>query len=352
MSSLPSRPTARWASVLLLLAFAGCGWLGTDTRWGEGYYKVGRPYQINGRWYYPAYDPNYERVGTASWYGEAFDGLETANGEVFDMDELSAAHPTLPLPSVVRVTNLANGRSLDVRVNDRGPFVEDRLIDVSQAAARRLGFEQAGLTPVRVKFLGLADARGTPPASPTMVASRENDLLPPVRMPLPPRRQPPQVVAPLPPATPAPPVVVAQLPPAAPATSTQAPQARGPRHLVRPPLLADVAPEPEPWAPPPPAPPAAARPAVQGFCASGPQYVQVGAFSDSVRVQAAMVTLRSLERVVIEPYFANGQALARVKLGPLPGYQAASAMVDRVRGLGYPEAFVLPAAGSTAATAC
>lgn len=319
-----------WPTLLLLLTLAGCGWLGTDTRWGEGHYKVGRPYQINGRWYYPAYDPSYDRVGVASWYGEAFHGLETANGEVFDMGEISAAHPTLPLPSIVRVTNLANGRSLDVRVNDRGPFVDDRLIDLSQAAARRLGFEQAGLTPVRVKFLALADARGRPPAPPgpaTVVARRESDLLPPVRMPLPPRTYPPVTAQPAP------------APQALPAPAQQRP-----RPLVRAPVLADAAPPPEPAAPPAP-PPQPARPAVTGFCGAGPHYVQVGAFSDSVRVQAAMVTLRGIERVSVEPYFAQGQALARVKLGPLPGYQAASAVVDRVRGLGYPDAYVLPAAG-------
>ena len=91
---------------------------------------------------------------------------------------------------------------------------------------------------------------------------------------------------------------------------------------------------------------------MQGFCASGPHYVQVGAFADSVRVQTAMATLRSLERVTVEPYFAGGRALARVKLGPLPGPQAASALLDRVRGLGYADAFLTPAAGSSAALAC
>ena len=106
-----------------------------------GHYKVGQPYQVNGRWYRPEYDPSYVRVGTASWYGADFHGLPTANGEVFDKEQLTAAHPTLPLPSIVRVTNLENGRSLEVRVNDRGPFVGDRLIDLSQAAARKLGYE-------------------------------------------------------------------------------------------------------------------------------------------------------------------------------------------------------------------
>ena len=128
-----------------------------------GDYKLGKPYQIQGRWYYPAYDPNYDRVGVASWYGEPFHGRRTANGEVFDRDMVTAAHPTLPLPSLVRVVNLQNRRELVVRVNDRGPFVDDRLIDLSQEAARQLGFEGQGLAPVRVQFVSLADAQGAPP---------------------------------------------------------------------------------------------------------------------------------------------------------------------------------------------
>ena len=128
-----------------------------------GVYKLGSPYQIQGRWYYPEYDPNYDRVGVASWYGEPFHGRRTANGEVFDRDMVTAAHPTLPLPSLVRVVNLQNRRELVVRVNDRGPFVDDRLIDLSQEAARQLGFEGQGLAPVRVQFVSLADAQGVPP---------------------------------------------------------------------------------------------------------------------------------------------------------------------------------------------
>jgi rare lipoprotein A len=142
----------------LLLGLAGCGSPGP-----EGVYKVGGPYQIAGHWYHPEFDPDYDREGIASWYGPGFHGGSTANGETFDADELTAAHPTLPLPSIVRVTNLANRRQLDVRVNDRGPFVGDRIIDVSQAAARQLGFERRGTARVRVEFLRLADANGAPP---------------------------------------------------------------------------------------------------------------------------------------------------------------------------------------------
>ncbi|MCS6781361.1 MAG: septal ring lytic transglycosylase RlpA family protein [Geminicoccaceae bacterium] len=125
-----------------------------------GVYKLGRPYTINGRTYVPEFDPSYDRVGIASWYGDAFHGKPTANGELFDKDRISAAHPTLPLPSRVRVTNLENGRTIELRVNDRGPFVGERLIDLSQAAARELGFEEEGLARVRVQFLALDEARG------------------------------------------------------------------------------------------------------------------------------------------------------------------------------------------------
>jgi len=119
------------------------------------YYKLGSPYRIEGVWYYPSYDPRYDRTGVASWYGPKFHGRPTANGERFDMNEVSAAHPTLPLPSRVRVTNLENGRQLVVRVNDRGPFVDGRLIDLSRRGAQLLGFYRKGLARVRVEYLGL-----------------------------------------------------------------------------------------------------------------------------------------------------------------------------------------------------
>src|SRR5690242_12256883 len=118
-----------------------------------GIYKVGQPYQIDGTWYYPAEDFNYDETGIASWYGEAFHAKVTANGEVFDLNALTAAHKTLPMPCIVQVTNLENGRSIELRVNDRGPFVRGRIIDVSRRAAQLLGFEGQGTTKVRVQVL-------------------------------------------------------------------------------------------------------------------------------------------------------------------------------------------------------
>jgi rare lipoprotein A len=331
----------RLMTLAAVLALACCA--GPSTRAPVGHYKVGRPYQIAGRWYYPEFDPRYDRSGIASWYGDAFDGLATANGEVFDKDSLSAAHPTLPLPSIVRVTNLDNGRSLDVRVNDRGPFVENRLIDLSQAAARRLGFESAGLAPVRVTFLGLADdARGQPPVAPSapiLVASRDPapaiSLPPSARAPAatassnsllartPPARAVPE---PLNPATP--PIPAASLPDV--------------KAQPLPPIAAARAGAPAPG-PFPQITAAAARSPKPRVChVAGPQFVQVGAFADATRVHAATATLRPVGRVLVEPTFSGGRALARVKLGPLPDLDSGLALLDRVKAMGYPEASLIP----------
>ena len=128
---------------------------------GGGVYRVGNPYTVAGRTYIPEYDPHYQATGLASWYGEDFHGRRTANGEVFDLNSISAAHPTMPLPSYARVTNLSNGRSLIVRVNDRGPYHGDRIIDVSRNAAHLLGFHASGTAWVRVEYVGRAPLEGS-----------------------------------------------------------------------------------------------------------------------------------------------------------------------------------------------
>jgi rare lipoprotein A len=128
---------------------------------GGGTYRVGKPYVVAGRTYVPEEDPNYRAEGMASWYGDAFHGRLTANGEVFDMTSLTAAHPTLPLPSYARVTNLANGKSVIVRVNDRGPYHGNRLIDVSNTAAKLLEFRDNGIGRVRVEYVARAPLEGS-----------------------------------------------------------------------------------------------------------------------------------------------------------------------------------------------
>jgi len=127
---------------------------------GGGRYLVGKPYKVKGRVYRPRENPDYSAVGLASWYGGAFHGRKTANGEIYDMSDLTAAHPTLPLPSYARVTNLANNRSVVVRINDRGPFKKGRIIDVSATVADMLDFKRAGTAKVKVEYVGKARMDG------------------------------------------------------------------------------------------------------------------------------------------------------------------------------------------------
>ncbi len=133
---------------------------GNPVRKGGGTYKIGSPYKISGRWYSPRSQPRYDRIGRASWYGRDFHGRKTANGELYDLNALSAAHPTLPLPSLVYVTNLANNRTILVRVNDRGPYAHNRIIDLSRRVADVLDFRRQGIARVRVRYYGRAPLSG------------------------------------------------------------------------------------------------------------------------------------------------------------------------------------------------
>lgn len=127
---------------------------------GGGRDQLGKPYKVKGKWYHPKEVPNYRNKGLASWYGDAFHGRLTANGEVYDMTHLTAAHPTMPLPSYARVTNTKNGHSVIVRVNDRGPYAHGRVIDLSRRAAEMLDYTQQGVAHVNVEYLGRAPLHG------------------------------------------------------------------------------------------------------------------------------------------------------------------------------------------------
>ncbi len=169
--------SALWLTLVGALLLAGCAGRSSGpgagpvaVPQGGGFYKVGTPYQIDGRWYYPREDWNYDQIGMASWYGETFQGRPTANGEVFDMHALTAAHPTLPMPTRALVTNLENGRSVEVRINDRGPFKRDRIIDLSMRAAQELGFFLQGTARVRVQMLGRAPLGPMAEVAPDAVA--------------------------------------------------------------------------------------------------------------------------------------------------------------------------------------
>ena len=161
VSSPPSRSTSSGSTNA---GSSSSAWNG-----GSGEQKVGRLYVIAGRTYVPERDDDYDEIGVSSWYGPNFHGLPTANGETFDQNALSAAHTTLPIPSMIEVTNLDNGRTAILRLNDRGPFADDRILDVSRAAAVELGFLQQGLTRVRVRYLGPPE--GVAPAG-TVAPSR------------------------------------------------------------------------------------------------------------------------------------------------------------------------------------
>lgn len=156
--------------VLLALGLANCA-SERPGGGGAGAYKVGNPYQINGVWYYPKEDQFYDETGIASWYGPDFHGKATANGERYDMNALTAAHRTLPMPTIVRVTNLENGKSIRLRVNDRGPYARGRIIDLSKRAAQLLGFHANGTARVRVQYEGRGEVGAAPPQDDDEIAS-------------------------------------------------------------------------------------------------------------------------------------------------------------------------------------
>lgn len=165
---------ASLALLLFVVACAGGGDKPQPASKSAQTVKIGKPYQVFGIWYYPSDDRDYDETGVASWYGPGFHALDTANGERYDQDDLTAAHKTLPMPSYVEVTNLENGRKLVVRINDRGPFAKGRIIDLSRRSAQLLGVDKAGTAKVRVRrifpdgktVVALAAAPPPPPPPP------------------------------------------------------------------------------------------------------------------------------------------------------------------------------------------
>lgn len=335
---------ARLAALLLAGAsLAACATVQPKTGApGSGAYKVGKPYQVRGVWYTPAEDPTYDRTGIASWYGDAFHMKATANGERFDMNAVTAAHTTLPLPSMVEVTNLENGRRTMVRVNDRGPFVDNRIIDLSRAAAQELGFDRAGLAKVRVRYVGPAPlnadgslrlARVAPqsvpaPAAPPAAPYRtQQPILAQNTYAAPPAVQ--QA-----PATPfaVTPVTVRPVAPRYAASQIDAPVAA--------PLPPPTSPSPVTFAQAP------AQPVVQPLAPTGAAYrVQVGAFSDPLNARRVVSQLAETGEAVIESITRNGTTLYRVVMDA-PGEEGQALILrDSVARFGFPDARVIRAAG-------
>jgi rare lipoprotein A len=268
--------------------------------------RVGPPYEANGQWYVPTPEPGYAQTGTASWYGPQFHGQRTASGEVFDQEAMTAAHPTLPIPSLVQVTNLENGREVVVRVNDRGPFVGGRLIDLSHAAAEVLGFEQAGQARVHVRYLGPAPRRvnadgstapassASPPAAPLAAASAQ--------------------------AYQAEEVPRSLLPPSAPSSE----------HALSGAPIGEA-----PYSPPP------QRSYSHAAPAAGDYFVQVGAFTDLANAHRVRDAVGAAGPVVVDVRRSgSGGELFRVRVGPWTNREEADAARRNVANLGYGESII------------
>ncbi len=315
-----SARSRRWLGALALVLLSGCaeGTLALNTAKrmspadpSRGVYKVGNPYEINGVTYYPAEDWTYDETGIASWYGPGFHEKYTANGEIYDQNDLTAAHKTLPLPSFVRVTNLDNGRALVLRINDRGPYARGRIIDVSRRGAQLLGFDTIGTAKVRVQIMAtesrqLADSM------------RQQGRIQVARVQTQPGEPPPLA---------APRVGVTAAP------------------LEAPPAAVATAPLPPPSAPPAPPPQIAAVPVSDptGQVRQTPPkrtniYVQVGAFANPDNASRLSTQLKRFGPAAVTPVTVGGQQLHRVRLGPLTSVEEGDRTLDLVVTAGHPEA--------------
>ena len=271
-----------------------------------GTYKVGTPYQINGVWYYPQVDYSYNQTGIASWYGPGFHTRVTANGEAYNENELTAAHQTLPMPSLVRVTNLENGRSIVVRINDRGPFVAGRIIDMSRRGAQLLGFDQKGTAKVRVEVLAdesraiaAAAMNATQVAGATTAADG----------------------APIPQAAPRPSVTVEGAPP--PPSRNQPP-----RTIAAPTTLAGSTTDDGRFMP---APVVEQKP-----LPAGPQriYVQAGAFTIYDNANRLRARLNAISPTAISQVMVGDTQFFRVRVGPFDNVDRADQVLAQVLATG------------------
>jgi rare lipoprotein A len=274
-------------------------------------YKIGKPYQIGGIWYYPKADYEYNETGIASWYGPGFDGKRTANGEIFDTNGLTAAHKTLPMPSMVRVTNLENGRSIAVRVNDRGPFAPGRVIDLSRRGAQLLGFIERGTARVRVEIMA-EDSQIL-----AAVASKQGgDTLPP-----PPKAAPAGDVtagglAPIAGSKVSP--GATQAPAGAAQAPTAAPQQGGQMVLPRPDgKVTQLAVKPTNI------------------------YIQAGAFLRQANANQLTGQLKKFGPVRVSPVSVGAQRYYRVRVGPIASVQQADQTLKRMISGGHPESRIV-----------
>ncbi|HEV2678006.1 MAG TPA: septal ring lytic transglycosylase RlpA family protein [Aliidongia sp.] len=309
------RPVPLAACLVLSLALAACASKPaavqtSSAEKSQGTFKIGKPYPVNGVWYYPSADLNYDETGIASWYGPDFHEKATANGEQFDQNALSAAHKTLPLPSIVQVTNLENGRSIEVRVNDRGPFVGNRIIDLSRRSAQLLGFEGQGTAKVRVKVLSSESIQAQ------SIARLNGSDTAPIEVPQ---------------AAPHQTVVAEALPPAVgvPLAPPQAAQAAA-----------------APATPPAARPASLQEPELPNMVLLYPVkpthiYVQAGAFSLGDNATRMKARLSGLGDVSVTGARVNGIDVYRVRLGPIGSVDEADQVLARAVGAGATEAKIV-----------
>ena len=278
----------------------------------KGSYKIGKPYQIKGIWYYPKVNYQHIETGIASWYGPGFHGKKTANGEIYNQNNLTAAHRTLPMPSLVQVTNLENGRSLRLTVNDRGPFAHGRVIDVSRRAAQLLGFHRRGTARVRVAILASESrllarrARNGNTLARTGSPIQRNTKLPKATVAS-------QGLAP-------PPGGQAARVSAAVSDSRAAIRRSAPRERLT---------------------PEAALPdgtVTTVAVGSSDMYVQVGAYTQFQNAHQAAARLGNLQTVTVSSKILDGREFFRVRAGPFNNLKAADNLLETILRLGFSDA--------------
>jgi rare lipoprotein A len=304
----------------------------------RGMYKVGAPYKIDGITYVPMEEFQYVETGMASWYGPGFHGRYTANGEVYDQHDHTAAHRTLQMPAVLRVTNLDNGQSTVVRVNDRGPYARARILDLSKAAAEKLGMTQSGTARVRIEQLEMESQAMKQIA---LGGGGPNEQRTALNQYIAGRRGPPAVVATAQATSavpPSPPVMVAAANPQSPAvvpveaTGSAGGSAPGAGLGSGTPTVASIATS---VASSTPAIPAAFVQPAGGF------YVQIGAFSTAANAERQRGLVNSYGSTEISQASSAGREVYRVRLGPYTTPEAAGIVADRLKRSGYGDARVV-----------
>jgi rare lipoprotein A len=303
---------------------------------GDGVYKIGKPYKVNGVWYFPAENPNYDEIGFAAPYPKTFQGKRTANGEIYNEDALTGCHKTLPLPSVVRVTNLFNNKSVILRINDRGPFVNDRLIDISEKAATLLEFPKDETPKVRIEILS-QESKEAVESLQKPVTTAASEASPLLAKQQPKLEENEEIVNSLE----APVETLDEAP------STESPPMTE-EALFDPVISQQPAPAAQEVYPPaqeksafPPAPEESLAPVEQITPPGETFYVQAGVFGNPKNAEKLAEKLGSIGSVKSTEITIRGRSLNRVRVGPFTSIGDADRALEQVRDLNLPDARVV-----------